>query len=57
MIKILTSGFTNKFPNDFIRILKTYIQEGSDFVFIDSEFNNIYEKTDWYCDYFINMFS
>jgi dipeptidase E len=27
------------------------------FVFVASEFENIYEKTDWYCNHFLKMFS
>lgn len=57
MIKILTSGFSNGFPNEFSNILKKYIKEDMNFVFIASEFKNIYEKTDWYCNHFLNMFS
>lgn len=57
MVKILTSGFPNGFPDDFIRLLKTYIKTGMNFVFVASEFENIYEKTDWYCNHFLKMFS
>ncbi len=57
MVKILTSGFSEGFPEAFINVLKTYIQSGSNFVFVASEFENIYERTDWYCEQFIKMFS
>ena len=58
MVKILTSGFPNGFPDDFSRLLKIYIKEADmNFVFVASEFENIYEKTDWYCNYFLKMFS
>lgn len=57
MVKILTSGFPNGFPNYFSRLLKTYIKEDMNFVFVASEFENIFEKTDWYCNHFIKMFS
>jgi dipeptidase E len=57
MIKILTSGFPNGFPDDFSSLLKTYIKTGMNFAFVASEFENIYEKTDWYCNYFLKMFS
>ena len=57
MIKILTSGFYNGFPDDFIRVLRLYIKLGMNLVFVASEFENIYEKNDWYCKYFLKMFS
>ncbi len=57
MVKILTSGFPNGFPDDFSRQLKKYIKTGMSFVFVASEFENIYEKTDWYCNHFLKMFS
>ena len=57
MVRILTSGFPNGFPEDFSRLLKNYIRTGMNFVFVASEFENIYEKTDWYCNYFLKMFS
>lgn len=57
MVKILTSGFSEGFPKAFSNVLKTYIQSGSNFVFVASEFENIYERTDWYCEQFIKMFS
>ena len=57
MVKILTSGFPNGFTNDFSSLLKTYIKAGMNFVFVASEFENIYEKTDWYCNHFLKMFS
>ena len=57
MIKILTSGFSNGFPNNFSRILKTYLKSGMNLVFVASEFENIHEKTDWYCNNFLKMFS
>lgn len=56
MVKILTSGFLNGFTDDFSRILKRYIKKGMNFVFVASEFENIYEKTDWYCNHFLKMF-
>lgn len=56
MVKILTSGFSNGFPNDFKRQVQTYINSNMKFVFIASEFENIYDKTDWYCDHFVKMF-
>jgi dipeptidase E len=57
MVKILTSGFPNGFSNDFCRLLKTYIKPDMKFVFVASEFESIYEKTDWYCNHFLKMFS
>jgi len=57
MVKILTSGFPNRFPDDFGSLLKKYIKTGMNFVFVASEFENIYEKTDWYCNHFLKMFS
>lgn len=57
MVKILTSGFTNGFTDDFINYLKKYIKIGMSFAFIASEFENIYEKNDWYCKYYLKMFS
>lgn len=57
MVKILTSGFPNGFTDDFSRLVKTYIKTGMNFVFVASEFENIYEKTDWYCNHFLKMFS
>lgn len=57
MVKILTSGFPNGFTDDFNSLLKTYIKSGMNFVFVASEFENIYEKTDWYCNHFLKMFS
>lgn len=57
MVKILTSGFPNGFPDDFSRLLKTYIKTGMNFVFVASEFQSMYEKTDRYCNHFLKMFS
>lgn len=57
MVKILTSGFPNGFPDDFGRVLKTYIKTGMKLAFVASEFENIYERTDWYCNHFLKMFS
>lgn len=57
MVKILTSGFPNGFPDDFSRLLRTYIKTGMNLAFVASEFENIYEKTDWYCNHFLKMFS
>jgi len=57
MVKILTSGFTNGFTDDFNKLLKNYIKTGMNFVFVASEFENIHEKTDWYCNHFLKMFS
>lgn len=57
MIKILTSGFPNGFTEDFSNLLKQYIKAGLNFVFVASEFENIYDKTDWYCKHFLKMFS
>ncbi len=57
MVKILTSGFSNGFPDDFNKLLKEYIKTGRNFVFVASEFQKIYEKTDWYCTHFLRMFS
>lgn len=57
MVKILTSGFPNGFPDDFNKQLKTYISTGANFAFVASEFDNMYEKTDWYCNHFVRMFS
>lgn len=57
MVKILTSGFPNGFPNDFSKVLRKYIKTGMKFAFVASEFENIYEKTDWYCNHFLKMFS
>lgn len=57
MVKILTSGFPNGFPNDFSKVLRKYIKTGMKFAFVASEFENIHEKTDWYCNQFLKMFS
>lgn len=57
MVRILTSGFLNGFTDDFKSVLKTYIKVGMNFAFVASEFENIYEKTDWYCNKFLKMFS
>ncbi|SHJ90292.1 dipeptidase E [Clostridium amylolyticum] len=57
MVKILTSGFPNGFPNDFSKVLRKYIKTGMKFAFVASEFENIHEKTDWYCNHFLKMFS
>lgn len=57
MVKILTSEFPNGFSDDFIRLLKTYIKTGMNFVFVASEFKMIHEKTDLYCDNILKMFS
>lgn len=57
IVKILTSGFPNGFTDDFSNILKTYIKTGMNFVFVASEFENIHEKTDCYCNHFLKMFS
>lgn len=57
MVKILTSGFSNGFTDDFSRLLKTYIKTCMNFVFVASEFENIHERTDWYCNHFLKMFS
>ncbi len=56
MIKILTSGFTNGFTVAFGTLIKQYIPSGMKFVFVASEFQNIHERTDWYCSYFLKMF-
>ena len=56
-VKILTSVFPNGFPNDFSKVLRKYIKTGMKFAFVASEFENIYEKTDWYCNHFLKMFS
>jgi len=57
MVKILTSSFDNGFPEDFARYMLAYIKPGMSFVFVASEFMNIYEKTDSYFHFFLNMFS
>lgn len=57
MVRILTSGFPNGFTDDFKNVLKTYLKVGMNFAFVASEFENIYEKTDWYCNNFLKMFS
>ncbi len=57
MVKILASGFSNGFPNDFSQLLRTYIKPGMKLAFVASEFENIHEKTDWYCNEFLKMFS
>ena len=57
MVKILTSGFPNGFPNKFSELLNTCLKTGMNFVFVASEFENIHEKTDWYCNNFLKMFS
>lgn len=57
MVKILTSGFPNGFPNSFSKLLKTCLKASMSFVFVASEFDNIHEKTDWYCNQFLKMFS
>jgi dipeptidase E len=57
MIKILTSGFPDGFPEEFCNQMKTCVKSGMNFVFVASEFESIYEKNDWYCDHFLKMFS
>lgn len=57
MVRILTSGFPNGFTDDFKSVLKNYIKIGMNFAFVASEFENIYEKADWYCNNFLKMFS
>ncbi|PPK43674.1 Type 1 glutamine amidotransferase-like domain-containing protein [Clostridium algidicarnis] len=57
MVKILTSRFPNGFPDDFSKLLRKYIKAGMNLAFVASEFENIYEKTDWYCNHFLKMFS
>lgn len=57
MIRILTSGFQSGFSNDLSNILRTYIGQGLNFAFVASEFDRIFEKTDWYCNHFLEMFS
>jgi dipeptidase E len=57
MVKILTSGFSKGFPDDFNRLLMTYIKTGMNFAFVASEFENIHEKNDWYCNHILKMFS
>ncbi len=57
MIKILTSDFPEGFPEAFAEVLKTYICKTMKLAFVASEFEEIYEKTDWYCDYFLKMFA
>lgn len=56
-VRILTSGFPNGFTDDFRSLLKTHVKLKKDFVFVASEFENIHEKTDWYCSHFLKMFS
>lgn len=34
-----------------------HVKSGMDFVFVASEFENIHERTDWYCHHFLGMFS
>lgn len=57
MVKILTSGFPDGFTDDFSRSLKKYIKTGMKLAFVASEFENAHEKTDWYCNHFLKMFS
>lgn len=57
MIRILTSGFPNGFPGDFRSLLNAYIKTGMNLVFVASEFEHIHERTDWYCNHFLDMFS
>ncbi|MBE5960885.1 MAG: hypothetical protein E7256_05795 [Lachnospiraceae bacterium] len=56
MIRIITSGFTEGFPEDFAKALHTYIKEGSKLAFVASEFEKRYETTDRYCRLFMKMF-
>lgn len=57
MIKILTSGFLSGFPEDFGSLLIKYFKPNMKIAFVASEFENIHEKTDWYCNHFLKMFS
>ncbi len=57
LVKILTSGFKERFPNSFATVLKKYVKSGMRFVFVASDFKNNHEKTDRYCEYFLKMFS
>ena len=56
MIKILTSGFSSRFPDELSVLLKKYIGQHANFAFVASEFEKIHERTDWYCNHFLKMF-
>ena len=55
-IRILTSMFTSDFPIEFSQQLQDVILYRSKFVFVASEFEKEYEKTDKYFTFFNNMF-
>ncbi len=57
MIKILTSGFNEGFPESFSTLLKKYVKSEMSFAFVASEFKSAHRETDWYCQYFLKMFS
>ncbi|MCH5323876.1 MAG: Type 1 glutamine amidotransferase-like domain-containing protein [Eubacterium sp.] len=56
-VYILTSGFTNGFTDDFKQQVKKFTDNPQRFVFIASEFNEGYDKTDKYCSEFLEQFS
>lgn len=53
---ILTSMFPNGFTPQFAEQLQRLVTKREHFVFVASEFENIYEKTDRYFNFFLNMF-
>lgn len=55
-IYILTSGFSNGFPIDFVSSLRPIIKNKAKFAFVASEFEKNHEKTDRFFLFFLNMF-
>lgn len=54
---ILTSRFANGFKGEVAEMLRRVIGKTDKFVFIASEFEKKYEKTDYYFRYFLEMFA
>jgi len=54
-VSLLTSGFTDKFTDDFINCVKEYYHNNGSFVLVASDFTE-HSKTDRYLDVFLSMF-
>jgi dipeptidase E len=55
-INILTSMFPNGFTPKFAEQLQKLVIKREHFVFVASEFEKTHEKTDYYFEFFLNMF-
>lgn len=53
---ILTSMFQNGFNAQAVEVFRNRISKRRKFAFVASEFEKMYEKTDKYFQYFLNMF-